>query len=71
MMVPAHDQRDHDFAKKFAIPVISVIAPDIIGAGDIAPRSDVETLHRRVMDAIIENDKGEILLIKDTHWHFV
>ena len=28
MAVPAHDQRDWDFAKKFNLPIVSVISPD-------------------------------------------
>ena len=28
MCVPAHDDRDYDFAKKFALPIIPVISPD-------------------------------------------
>ncbi|MFP6899595.1 MAG: leucine--tRNA ligase [Opitutales bacterium] len=28
MAVPAHDQRDHEFAEKFGIPIIQVIQPD-------------------------------------------
>lgn len=28
MAVPAHDERDHAFARKFGIPIIEVIAPD-------------------------------------------
>jgi leucyl-tRNA synthetase len=28
MAVPAHDQRDRDFAKKFGLPIIPVISPD-------------------------------------------
>lgn len=27
MAVPAHDQRDYEFAKKFELPIIQVIAP--------------------------------------------
>jgi leucyl-tRNA synthetase len=28
MAVPAHDQRDWDFAKKYGLPIVSVISPD-------------------------------------------
>jgi leucyl-tRNA synthetase len=33
MAVPAHDDRDHAFARKFGLPIIEVIAPDGIPQG--------------------------------------
>ncbi len=38
MAVPAHDQRDFEFAKKFGLPIVEVIAPDGVpqGIGDAA-----------------------------------
>ena len=40
MAVPAHDERDWDFAKKFGLPIIEVVAG---GKVDEAPFTDVET----------------------------
>ena len=34
MAVPAHDERDYEFAKEFDLPIIEVVA-----GGDIAERS--------------------------------
>jgi len=62
MAVPAHDQRDFEFAKKYKIPIKEVIAPDFIGV----PKEGVETLQRKTVTAIIENKKGDkFLLIKE------
>lgn len=66
MAVPAHDERDWDFTKKYNLPVREVVSYYYEGTGDSAPRDNTETLHREVVDGIIENEKGEFLLIKET-----
>ena len=53
MAVPAHDERDYEFAKKYNIPIIQSIASTYTGE----VRNDVETLEREVIDVIIENSK--------------
>ncbi|HMO82916.1 MAG TPA: class I tRNA ligase family protein [Candidatus Paceibacterota bacterium] len=40
MAVPAHDERDNAFARKFGINVVDVVAPYVILTGDGAPRTD-------------------------------
>lgn len=66
MAVPAHDERDNEFAKKYGIPTAQVIAPFTPSIGEDAFRPGYETLHRQVIDVILENDKQEILLLIDT-----
>ncbi len=60
MAVPAHDQRDFEFAKKFNLPIKHVINPVVI-------RDDAKRLtdfkKKRKIVAVVTNDKDEILTI--------
>lgn len=60
MAVPAHDQRDNEFAKKFKLPIINVVDP-------VAIREDVEDVTdfkiKKKVVAIVENNAGELLTI--------
>jgi len=70
--VPAHDERDYAFAEKYKLPITEVVVPYVVNDGINAPRDDVETLHRDVIDAIIVNEKGEYLLeVEADNVHFV
>ncbi len=76
MAVPGHDERDRQFAEKYKLPITQVVAPYYVLDGDSAPRNNVETLKRDVVDAVIENSDGQFLLLEEkdggvTHYHFV
>lgn len=59
MAVPAHDDRDYDFAKKFNIPIIQVLAKNFIGTGDSEIRPDKPMTERRVVNCIIKHPTEE------------
>lgn len=59
MAVPAHDERDYEFAKKFNLPIIQVIAKNFVGSGESAIRSDKKMTERRVVNAIIKHPTEE------------
>jgi leucyl-tRNA synthetase len=52
MSVPAHDERDFDFAKKFGLPIKRVIEPQ--------RRGDVEKAEGSSAVAVMEPDRGEV-----------
>lgn len=64
MAVPAHDERDYEFAKKYDIPVREVIIPKVIDKHD-PPKDGVETIFRHAVQVILTNPKdGKILCLK-------
>lgn len=62
MAVPAHDDRDYDFAKKFNLPVIYVVAPHTID-NDWPYKADKDTERVKAVVAFVEN-KGKVLMMK-------
>ena len=69
MAVPAHDERDYDFATKFNIPVVNVIAKEYVLTGENAERPNVETLNRLVVDPILRDEEGNFYLVKEGEGH--
>jgi len=64
MAVPAHDQRDYEFAKKFDIPMRYVIAPHTVDTKNM-PRPDKKTVRRKTVHAMIRDPKtGKFLILR-------
>lgn len=74
MAVPAHDERDWDFAKKNNLPVKEVIEPCFIAgskSGSDAVRPEAETIERNAIMAIVKHwseDKYIGLKWKKVDW---
>ncbi len=67
MAVPAHDERDFEFAKKYNLPIVESIAPYMKDD----PRDDKETEKRDIVTAIVKNPKNNSYLClnwKTTDW---
>lgn len=65
MAVPAHDERDFEFAKKYDLPIKSVIAPYIELTGDFAPKKNKKTTTRECVTGIVLNEnKDKVLMLR-------
>lgn len=64
MAVPAHDERDFEFAQKFCLEVKQVVAPYIKLSGMLTPQPEKKTTKKRVVSAIVKHaETGEYLLL--------
>ncbi len=54
MGVPAHDERDHEFAEKFELPIVQVVAETLEDQAN-PPREDKENTERNVVMCVIEH----------------
>lgn len=74
MAVPAHDERDGEFARKYGLSIKQSIATEYTLTGELAVRHWMDTLTRKVIDVILENEKGEFLLLEEQNpysCHFI
>ncbi len=70
MAVPAHDDRDFEFATKFNLPIKQVVAPKFFDEKN-PPREGVENTKRHVVCDIIKHpteDKYLVLSHNDRNW---
>lgn len=55
MAVPAHDERDFEFAKKYNLPIKQSIAQVFYGEGENKVREDKPNTEREIVDVIIKH----------------
>ncbi|MDQ5893424.1 MAG: leucyl-tRNA synthetase [Patescibacteria group bacterium] len=71
MAVPAHDERDFEFAKRYSLDVKQVIAPYFENTTDLALRKDLPLVEREIIHAIVKNPKTNKFLVikwKEHNW---
>ena len=61
MAVPAHDDRDYEFAKKFDIPIIQVIEPELLDQTN-PPRPGEKDTNRNVVMCLIKHPTDDLYL---------
>lgn len=72
MAVPAHDERDFEFAKRYELEIRQSVAPFFTNtSGDYSPKEDKKDEERELLLALLkhhEEDKYLCLDWKQTTW---
>ncbi|MFA7309281.1 MAG: alpha/beta fold hydrolase [Candidatus Paceibacterota bacterium] len=62
MAVPAHDERDFEFAKKFDLPIKPVVEPQYVGKGEGEPKQGEDFVKRNAVCVVVRNPKDDTYL---------
>ena len=63
MAVPAHDERDYAFAKKYNLPIKEVIVPIRVDKKN-PPQDGKKVVERKTIHALVKNKEGKVLCLK-------